>query len=109
MNTLHQHCSGRRSRYLHRVLAGVLAYGVLAAPAMSVAGEDDYQTRLLLDPSESQLRAEARGRIMIYDGLDEAVVERALDEQFERIEHMMFTGTRRPAPDGEGVVDDDGC
>lgn len=100
------------TRVIASVLFGLLGFGILAAPTLSCAAEDDFQTRLLFDPPDSQLRAEARGRIMIYDGLDEAVVERALDEQFGRIEHMMFTRTRHAAPDdeeGEIVVEDDGC
>lgn len=50
---------------------------------------------------------------MIYDGLDNAMVERALDEQFDRIEHMMFVRNRQSSSDddddGEGYVEDDGC
>ena len=46
---------------------------------------------------------------MIYDGLDEEVVERALDEQFDRIEHMMFTRIHHAGPDGTVSVEDDGC
>jgi len=46
---------------------------------------------------------------MIYDELDEEDVERALDEQFDRIEHMMFTRIRHTEPDGAVSVEDDGC
>jgi hypothetical protein len=43
--------------------------------------------------------------------LDNAVVERALDEQFGRIEHMMFVRTRQSSSDDddEDTVEDDGC
>ncbi|HYQ71946.1 MAG TPA: hypothetical protein VET88_08460, partial [Gammaproteobacteria bacterium] len=68
-----------------------------------------FQTRVLFSPTDSQLRAETRGRVMIYDGLEDADVERALDEQFDRVEHMMFVRTRHTAPDGESSYDDDGC
>ncbi|MGB7930825.1 MAG: hypothetical protein WCH04_01135 [Gammaproteobacteria bacterium] len=41
------------------------------------------------------------------------MVERALDERFDRIEHMMFVRNRQSSSDddddGEGYVEDDGC
>ena len=46
---------------------------------------------------------------MIYDGLDNTVVERALDEHFDRIEQMMFVRTRHTEPDGGVSYEDDGC
>ena len=46
---------------------------------------------------------------MIYDGLDEPVVDQALDQQFERIEHMMFVRTRHVTPAGTVEVEDDDC
>ena len=55
------------------------------------------------------MEAEARDRVIIYEGLDEAVVERALDEQSERIEHMMFIRARKMEPDAEVSVYDDDC
>lgn len=76
----------------------------------AAAGADDsYQYRVLFDPGESTLQAERRGRVMIYDGLDNALVERALSEQFDRIEHMMFVRTRYPQPDGGYGIEADGC
>jgi hypothetical protein len=46
---------------------------------------------------------------MIYSGLDEAVVEKALDEQFERIDHMMFVNIKRKAPAVQVSSYDDDC
>jgi hypothetical protein len=55
---------------------------------------------------------------MIYDGLTDRDVERAFDEQFDRLEHMMFirvvvtddSGKARRSGTGEVVTEsDDGC
>jgi hypothetical protein len=87
-----------------------LLLGVLLVSATFGAGaEDSFQMKVLFEPDTSMLQAEARGHVMIYDGLDEAVVERALDEQFDRIENMMFTRVRHTEPDGEVITEDDGC
>ena len=86
------------------LLATFLALTITPAFAVS-----DFYKNALFTPSESLLKAEARGRIMIYDGLDIAMVEKAMDEQFERIDNMMFVGIRHPVADGEFVAENDGC
>jgi hypothetical protein len=72
----------------------------------------------LFKPTDADLKSEARGRVMIYDGLTDKTVERALQEQFDRVDAMMFTrtvvtdsdGAPRRNPDSGGVVyEDDGC
>jgi len=109
MNTSRQKCRARETGIVHRVLAGLPA-GALLTPFSPTAGADsDFQHRVLFSPSNSQLKAEARGRVMIYDGLDNAEIERAFDEQFNRIENMLFVRTRSTEPDGEFSYEDDGC
>ena len=61
---------------------------------------DQFYRTVLLNPSKAIQVAEARGRVIIYDGLDNEVVDRAMDSQFDRIENMMFVGIRRTQPDG---------
>jgi hypothetical protein len=68
---------------------------------------DSYQERVLFSPSPEILQAEANGRIMIYDGLKNETVETALDNQFDRIENMMFVGTVYVQENGEYEVEDD--
>lgn len=79
---------------------------------------DSWQTERLFKPSAADLKSEARGRVMIYDGLTDKMVERALHEQFERVEAMMFICTvltdpdgtpRRDADSGAVLYEDDGC
>ncbi len=43
---------------------------------------------------------------MIYDGLKEKTVHLAMNQQFDRIENMMFVNTRYINQDGEEAADD---
>ncbi len=67
-----------------------------------------YSRTLLFNPSRSQIEAESRGRVTIYDGLDDSDVDTALDTQFGRIDSMMFVRTRHTLKDGS-VEEDDDC
>ena len=89
-----------------RLTIAVLVSGLFMAsiPASAV---DSYQQRVLLSPSAEILQAEARGRVMIYDGLKNETVEKALDNQFDRIENMIFVRTVHIQENGEFEVDDD--
>jgi len=87
--------------------AAILLIGSTMATS-SYAFEDYYQ-KILFEPSEAVLEAEARGRVTIYDGLHYATVMRAMDEQFNRINNMMFVGTVIEQEDGEFSVEEDGC
>ena len=108
MNTATQKYQSRETSAITRILAGMLT-GMLLTFSTLAGAEDGFQHKVLFSPTSSQLKAEARGRIMIYDGLDNAEVERAFDEQFDRIEHMMFVRTRHTETDGEVSYEDDGC
>jgi hypothetical protein len=85
------------------------ALGQSEAAAPSGSGPDSWQLTQLHTPTSSLRQAEQRGRVTIYDGLTIAEVDRAMDEQFERIDSMMFIRTKHPAPDGQVEVEDDGC
>jgi hypothetical protein len=107
----------RTRTLIGRILLGLLLATGLTPLTMPADADDSFQHNALFNPSQSQLGAEARGRVMIYEGLDNAVIERALDSQFERIEHMMFTRIPQAESDpddddgggGEVTVEDDGC
>lgn len=86
----------------------ILLTGVLILTSTLVFADDNYQHNALLNPGDSLLKAEARGRIMIYDGIHIAMVDKAMDEQFDRIDHMMFVRTLHQSDDG-GVEADDDC
>ena len=87
--------------------AALLLAGVHSVnPAFAL---DEYQYQVLFSPTAAILEAEARGRIMIYDRLEFGTVERALDQQFDRIENMMFVRTVYPQENGDAVFEEDGC
>jgi len=109
MNTSTQKYRTRETRTIRRKVVGMLTAALLVPFSTPAVAAGDFQHKVLFSPGSSQLQAEARGRVMIYDGLDNAEVERAFDEQFSRIENMMFVRTRNTEPDGEYRYEDDGC
>jgi hypothetical protein len=94
-------------------LSGVLVLPLATADDTDYSGSHAWQERRLFEPTPSELREEAHGRVFIYDGMKDPVVERAMDEQFGRIESMMFIRIEkqkmRPEGDVVSYVDDDGC
>ena len=81
---------------------------VTALLTAQAAHSGDIQQNTLLNPSSSQLNAEANGRVMIYDQMDNETVEMALDTQFDRIDSMMFVRTQHVQEDGS-IDEDDDC
>lgn len=76
------------------------------------------ERRRLFEPTPAELRAEAAGRIYIYEGLRDTDVARALEEEFKRVQHMMFIRVKPTDQDGNpqqdpktgaDYVQDDGC
>ena len=79
---------------------------------------NSWQLSRLFHPTEADLANEKKGRIMIYDGMTDKTVDRALDEHFDRIGALMFTRTivtddagipLRNPDTNEIVVEEDGC
>jgi hypothetical protein len=104
--------------YRQTVTAVALGAALASLPAAAEpTAEGAWQLKLMFEPSPGQLELEQKGRVYIYTGLRDVDVERALEEQFDRVEHMMFVHTvvTRPSHDpaagarGAGVVQDDGC
>ena len=105
-------------------ITSLILGGIIAGYSMAAVAQDgdekmrDWQLALLFQPSEHQLEVERKGRVFIYDGLHTADVERALDEEFDRVEHMMFSSTiitdteGKPVTNpvtGQVMVEEDGC
>jgi hypothetical protein len=90
----------------------------MVAAKADPASTKNWQMSRLFEPTQADLKSEDKGRVMIYDGMKDKDVERALDEQFDRLEHVMFTrtvvtddaGNARRTDSGEVVTEaDDGC
>ena len=82
------------------------------------ADVSEIERRRLFEPSKAELRAEADGRIYIYDGLRETDIAHAMEHEFDRVESMMFIRVRptdekggilKDPATGEDLVQDDGC
>ena len=88
-----------------------------AAEDSAQANLEKWQLRRLNEPTERELAHEREGNVHIYDGLTDRDVDQALSTHFERIQHMMFLGTRKTIPtdsensDAEGNVETEspGC
>lgn len=106
---------------LRSFATGAVALALFVGHHVSYAeplSADSWQMKRLFQPSHADLKSEARGRVMIYDGVTDRTVERALREQFDRVDSMMFTrtvvtdedGAPRRDPDSGAVLhEDDGC
>ncbi|MDH3221299.1 MAG: hypothetical protein OEO19_17345 [Gammaproteobacteria bacterium] len=86
-----------------------LILAALLVPLSSLHAYDSYQLKVLFTPTKSDLEAEAQGRVMIYDSLKNDTVEKALDEQFWRIDKMMFIRTQYIQENGDYVTEEEGC
>ncbi len=101
------------------ITSALIALAILLSRPSIANAADSWQERMLFNPPPAQLEMEkTRHRIMIYEGLKDIQVAHAMENQFERIEHMMFTGTVVTDDRGEPVIDpetgvarveDDGC
>ncbi len=105
-------------KILANTLLVCLSSTLLAAEELPSQGLDSWSTKMIYHPSQNQLDREARGLVNIYDGFTDTQVDRALDHEFGRIDHMMFTRVKTTGVDGqvlkdpvsgEEVVEDDGC
>ncbi len=72
----------------------------------------ELQLRHLMMPSQQQQQLELQQqKVIIYERMKEADVDAALNDQFDRVENMMFILTRLP-PAGAGGEErtlEDGC
>jgi hypothetical protein len=93
------------------------AVPVGAAEDSAQANLDQWQLRRLNEPTERERAHEREGNVYIYDGLTAREVDQALSAHFDRIEYMMFVGTRKTVPadtansnaDGDAETESPGC
>ncbi len=92
---------------LYKILISMFLYGFINN---SVAAETVYSQideRLLLEPDTLQVKQEAAGKVIIYDRVREQTIAKALDKNFDRIQHMMFINSVKEKDNGELEADDD--
>ena len=89
-----------------------------ALTGSALADVRDIELRRLFEPTPAELKAERAGRIFIYEGLRDRDVERAMEEEFDRIDSIMFIRLQVTDEEGEPLKDpetgaavyqDDGC
>ena len=128
--SIHSITSGRQARHTRStmrsavcrrfVLGLVLAAGTLMGAGPAGAANDAAEANLeqwllwrLNDPTQRERAHEREGNVYIYDGLTDRDVDLALSRHFDRIEYMMFVGTRRTEPSGtapgDGETESPGC
>ena len=104
--------------HLAYVTGFLLAISPHSANSENLAAVEVWQNNILFDPNESILERERSGFVRIYDGITDKEIERAMREQFNRIEAMMFVNVVKTDEAGEVLTDpvteepleyDDGC
>ncbi|MFV2055451.1 MAG: hypothetical protein ACC707_03245 [Thiohalomonadales bacterium] len=92
---------------LHNILFVTLILPIVALPVDNLLADIDssfyeWQTDRLFAPSDFDVLMENNGYIFIYSGIKDVDVELALDQQYARIESMMFVNT--VVTDGNGSI-----
>ena len=100
-------------------MKALLAMTLMATVGVASAADvSEIEKRRLFQPTQAELQEDAAGRIYIYDGLTQADIERAMDEELNRVESMMFIRVKKSDEQGKVVkdpetgyalVEDDGC
>jgi hypothetical protein len=106
----------RPSLIVSLVLAAGTLMGAMPAAAVSDSAQanlEQWLLRRLNEPTERERAHEREGNVYIYEGLTDRDVDQALSKNFDRIEYMMFVGTRRTEPTetapGGGETESPGC
>ncbi len=105
MNTIERSLSPAAVRCLcaSTMVAILAALGAVPATAVDVQNPqnnlEQWLLRRLNEPTARELAHERQGNVYVYDGLADREVDQALNRHFDRIEYMMFVGTRKTAPE----------
>ncbi len=104
MNTIERSPSPAAVRRLCAsiMVAIFAALGAVPATAVDVQNPqnnlEQWLLRRLNEPTARELAHERQGNVYVYDGLTDREIDHALNRHFERIEYMMFVGTRKTDP-----------
>lgn len=108
------------SKSLYIALTTLLALGAIQATAKSADANDpsdSWQQNALFNPGSYTEWRDSKGLVSIYDGMTDTEVSHFMDDQFGRIQNVMFTrvkitdasGAVQKDVDGEDLVMDDDC
>jgi hypothetical protein len=97
------------SQIKQHIISCILAVSSITTSfaVLAESSAQKWQMSRLMQPSQGDLQREQQGHIMIYHGMTDKVVLSALDNNFDRIQSMMFTGTIITNDAGEAAVDPD--
>lgn len=91
------------------ITTSVVIATLLGSSAEAAGSGNNWQLKQLHSPSEGLAKAERGGRVTIYDGIHGQEIDRAMDEQFDRIGNMMFIHPIEGTPTGQVLAQDDDC
>jgi len=95
-------------RELAAMVLAALAMGSLPVQAADQDADKalhDWQLRRLTQPLPQELTKERSGSVYVYDGLTDREVDAALTSHFDRIQYMMFVGTKKTDKQGNLKLD----
>ncbi len=95
--------------FIKSVVAALLLTAATGSVQASADARGGFQMNMIYNPSPAVLERERKGFVFIYDGFSDQEIESVMDDQFERIDAMMFTRIRHVSADGVIEVEDDGC
>lgn len=97
------------------LVGGIVATTTLLGTASAAADRspeltnlEKWQLRRLFLPNEREREHESKGNVYIYEGLTDRQVEDAMSRHFDRIEYMLFLGTKRTDESGKVLRKEDG-
>jgi hypothetical protein len=93
------------------ILATTTLIGTASAAAdrsPELTSLEKWQLRRLFVPSGREIDHERKGNVYIYEGLTDRQVDDAMSRHFDRIEYMLFLGTKRTDQSGEVLRKSDG-
>ena len=100
----------RSIKVLSMLFAGVVPLSGLNSAAADEDRIYQIQKKRLDRPSRVVRKAEQlRQSVFIYESMKQQDVENAMEQQFDRIENMMFIKTRLLNEEGEEEIEEDGC
>ncbi len=92
---------------LYKILISICLYGFINSSVIAETVYSQIDESLLFEPAPLQLKQEAAGKVIIYDRVREQTIDKVLDKNFDRIEHMMFINPVKEKDIGELEADDD--